>query len=523
MKWTIRFKLISSFMLVILLLIATGVVSIIGMNNMGTKASDVEENWLPSALVSGDIRTNVNLIRVNLYRHILEQDAVKNAASEKVISDTLEEQKMKIKELEILSTTEKEQELLKQFMESWTQYEKQIPVILQESRTGDIPGATALANTASLDVNEAYEAMQKSVTFNRDSAKQDITAAVESNETSQVVVIILMIAATVIALVLGLWISQSISRSVQSLLGVVNKVAAGDLREVVEIRTKDEIGQLGLSFNEMTMKLRTLIGKVAESSQSVAAASQQISASSEEIAGGTTTQAMSAQTINELFKELSRAIDSVARSAERAAELSNDTKEGALNGGKVVRASMEGIQQLNKQMALMQDDSIKIGDIIEVINEIAEQTNLLALNAAIEAARAGEQGRGFAVVADEVRKLAERSSSATKQIGAIIRGMQDNTQNSVKALAGTIELSEQTGVSLDHIISKVNETAQQASEIAAASEEQAAQTGEVLHSIESIASASEEAAEAAEETASSSQSLAELAQDLNQAVSLFKF
>ncbi|MDF2660909.1 MAG: methyl-accepting chemotaxis protein [Paenibacillus sp.] len=212
----------------------------------------------------------------------------------------------------------------------------------------------------------------------------------------------------------------------------------------------------------------------------------------------------------------------MARGAESAASLSTQTKEVAEQGGQTIRASVEAIGQLEQSMEKLRGDSDKIGQIIGVIDDIADQTNLLALNAAIEAARAGDQGKGFAVVADEVRKLAERSSDATKEIAAIIKGMQNNTNESVHAVSKAVGLSHQIGSAFTNIVAKVNDTASQVNEIAAASEEQAAQAEEVLRSTESIAATSEEAASAAEETASASQSLAQLSEDLNETVSAFK-
>lgn len=233
-------------------------------------------------------------------------------------------------------------------------------------------------------------------------------------------------------------------------------------------------------------------------------------------------QANAVQAVNERFRELSTAVQSVAKNAVEASELANETMQIARDGGHVVRTAIEGMNQVKQQVGLLEEDSAKIGEIIEVIEEIAEQTNLLALNAAIEAARAGEQGRGFAVVADEVRKLAERSGEATKQIAMIITGMQNNTKSSVNAVMEGVALSQKTGEAFEHIIEKIRESTNKSSEIAAASEEQAAQTSEVLSAVESIAASTEEAAASSEEMSSASQSLAQLAEELNQLVAEFK-
>jgi methyl-accepting chemotaxis protein len=371
-------------------------------------------------------------------------------------------------------------------------------------------------------------ATQKSVFITNPLTGWKIVASIDMSEiaTATQGILYTTIAVIAVAILLGIllvfWIVRSITTPLSVLMDATAQIAEGDLSEEIAIRSKDELGNLSASVNHMVHKLRELISGVISSSQSVAAASEQISATTQEIAGGSSAQAHAAQNMKERFSELSLAIDAVAQMAEQAAELAAKTTSIAHDGGSIVKKSVVSMNQVNSQMTRLEEDSNKIGDIIEVIDDIAEQTNLLALNAAIEAARAGEQGRGFAVVADEVRKLAERSGEATKQITLIIKGMQENTHKSVLAVTEGVDQSQQTGKAFESIVEMINQTEHKVNEIAAASQQQTAQTTEVMISIDSISSASQEAAAASEETAATSQSLAHLAEGLNNSVSIFK-
>jgi methyl-accepting chemotaxis protein len=335
-------------------------------------------------------------------------------------------------------------------------------------------------------------------------------------------ILVIAISAALSALFVLFYVSK-IVRPIRLVSKVAQQIADGDLTvDKINLKNNDEIGELATSVNHMVHNLRELIASVMISSQNVADASDQISASTLQVASGSSAQAEAAQNMQERFIELSAAINSVAEGAEEAAKMSSKTSSIAHDGGTIVKKSVESMSQVSTQMTRLEEDSTKIGDIIEVIDDIAKQTNLLALNAAIEAARAGEQGRGFAVVADEVRRLAERSGEATKQITTIIKGMQENTNRSVSAVTVGVTQSQETGEAFKRIIEMINQTEQKVTEIAAASEEQAAQAGEVMHSIENISSASQEAAAASEETAATSQSLAQLADKLNYSTAAFK-
>lgn len=316
-------------------------------------------------------------------------------------------------------------------------------------------------------------------------------------------------------------------RKLKPLSAVAGKLAElagnrGDLTARLPVSGKDEIAELSGSFNRMLENYQSFIRQIAESARNVAGGVQEIAAASEQISAGSQSQSASARRMALMLKELAGGIGNVSGGAEQAAELSGKMSKLAHEGGAVIRASIRNMETLNGRMEVLKQDSGRIGEIIEVIDEIAEQTNLLALNAAIEAARAGEQGRGFAVVADEVRKLAERSGEATKQITGIIKGMQETTLTSVKAVEEGVASSRMTSEAFENMAEMVNESAGKVTEIAAAAEQQSAQSAEVLQVVESIAATSEQAAAASEQTAVTTQSLAHMAEELGKSVSVFK-
>ncbi|WP_308637118.1 methyl-accepting chemotaxis protein [Paenibacillus silvisoli] len=296
----------------------------------------------------------------------------------------------------------------------------------------------------------------------------------------------------------------------------------GDLTVRLQAGTKDEVGMLSSAFNSLMDNLQRLIVQAKQSARGVSALAHEMSAASLEQAQGSMSQADATQSVKALFKQLSDEIDAVTNNAEEAVRLTQMTQQNAEAGVDTVSASIRSMNQLSNQISLLERDSRQVEEIIEVINGIAEQTNLLALNAAIEAARAGDQGRGFAVVADEVRNLAERSIEATKQITAIISGMQNNMKQSVKAVSETAGLFENTGHSFNSINTMIQNTAQQVSNIASASEQQNDKSKQLLHSIEQIAFLSHESAAASEKSSDSTHSLVGLAEELNQSVSSFK-
>jgi len=346
------------------------------------------------------------------------------------------------------------------------------------------------------------------------------------------IVIIIMVVITLLS-----WnVARNITIPVKSLSAEAEKIASGDLGMEIHHESRDEIGQLADSFRKMVANLRDLIGKISQSSETVAAAATQLSAASVQIATGAEELAAQAGTVATASEEMAATSMDIASNCGLAADESRSAKDRALVGAEVVDGMITTmlqiagkVQESAKAVEELGSRSDQIGAIIGTIEDIADQTNLLALNAAIEAARAGEQGRGFAVVADEVRALAERTTKATREIGELIKAVQGETKAAVRAMEERVKEVEtgcgeasKSGESLMEIQSRVGNVTTQVSQMAVAAEQQTATTAEITSNIQQITQVVQETARGAQESALSAGQLAKLAEELQTLVGHFK-
>jgi methyl-accepting chemotaxis protein len=341
------------------------------------------------------------------------------------------------------------------------------------------------------------------------------------------------------AVALFVWLLRVMfSKPVTLLIDRIKDIAQGegDLTQRIQVNSEDEIGQLGKWFNTFVAKIHDVIYDTAGTAREVASAATQIAASSEEMAAGMTEQSKQVTQISAAIEEMSASVVEVAKKSGDAANNASNSGKVAQEGGTVVEQTIQGMQAINEavnasaaSVTELGKRGAQIGQIIEVINDIADQTNLLALNAAIEAARAGEHGRGFAVVADEVRKLADRTTKATEEIGESIKAIQTETDGAVQRMSvGTeqvkkgVERATEAGASLRKIVASAQEVASMIQSIAAAAEEQSAASEQVSKNVETISSVTKQASEGAGQAASAAAQLSSKAEQLQQLVGQFK-
>ncbi|USD68212.1 CHASE3 domain-containing protein [Vibrio sp. SCSIO 43136] len=361
-------------------------------------------------------------------------------------------------------------------------------------------------------------------------------AAVDAAENANTTIV----TGTLMALIFGVGVSwvvfQSISTPVAQVAQGLSELANGNLTHQITVETTDEIGTMAASYNQAVTKTNQVMKQVLETTEQVVSESQTITETNNLMASDLEDQSQQVTQIASAIDQMSLSIQDVAHKSADATLNAKQAGESANTGGEVVESTITGMNAIDTAVTASSASvselgkrGAEIGDVINVINDIAEQTNLLALNAAIEAARAGEAGRGFAVVADEVRALADRTTTATKDIGESITSIQQITQQAVEKMASGAQLVQEglgyaskAGSSLSDIVSGAEDVASKIDSIAAAAEQQSQASSEISQRIESVAQVSQSSNAQANNAAASAQELAQRAEVLRSLVNQFK-
>lgn len=347
---------------------------------------------------------------------------------------------------------------------------------------------------------------------------------------------VILLIVGVVTLCFGHYVGKINGKRAEMMVNAMNAMSQGDLTYKINIQGKDEFAWMCWEYSQGRKGFASLVKEILGSAGQLAAAAEELSAITEQSNSGVMRQQGEIEQVATAMNEMSATVSEVSRNAANAASAAQEADNSAKEGWQVVNTTVETINNLASEVERtsevienLKGDSISIGTVLDVIRDIAEQTNLLALNAAIEAARAGEQGRGFAVVADEVRTLASRTQQSTCEINNMIERLQNGASQAVSVMEmgrskaeESVEQAAKAGEALQSITNVVDNIKSMNMQIASAAEEQSATAEEINRNIVNISEVAQDTAEGSQQTASASDQLAKLASSLQTQVGKFK-
>ena len=526
----------AGFALLAVLVLALGSFCLWQMSLMRASSHEVDRNWLPSIIALNETSQDMLRLRTQNIRLLLPQDS----RSLQQVIDKIKELKAHLsKSQEAYSkmiVLDKERDVFQLFTKKQQQYLELQSQVINQAQQGNLAEATRIADEDMRGLaDEVGNALTELSKLNQDGAARATTDAEQVFASSQQLVIGMMLLTTLITIGLAIVLTRSIIRPLREALTIAQVVASGNLTQNIAVNGKDEVAQLQAALRDMQQKLRETIRNIADASSLLASASEELSSVTNDATRGLLQQGAEIEQAATAVNEMTSAVEEVARNAVATSEASRESDVIAKQGREQVVKTVQSIESLSGEVTLNAERLGElaqringIGKVLEVIRAIAGQTNLLALNAAIEAARAGEAGRGFAVVADEVRALAHRTQQSTQEIEQMITGIHQGTNQAVESMKlsntkafTTLEVARSAGLALDEIALAMSRITERNIVIATASEEQAQVAREVDRNLTNIRDLAVQSSAGANQTSASSQELSRLAVDLNTIVARF--
>jgi len=545
-------KLFSSFGTLTVLLVVTAAIGFWGVNRMNDLLDEYAMTEGKLAEYAQSVRANVNQLRrfeKDIFINIESPEKVTEYAKQWQESfdlgvkgiDAMDKLFVKLENDHDSEFARKKKGDMKIFREELNSYASGFTAVLDRIRKKEITTTTE-ANAAIGASKAATHRMEAQVLQDSADINKQMEFGLEEagrlERKIKFTIAAVSVVAVILAVVLALLSIRSILKPLGAMLDMVTDMAQGegDLTRRLDASSRDELVDISRMFNLFIDKLHTIISSMSLTTSQVASAAGQLQSTAEQIAAGAEQVAAQSGAVATAGEEMSATSSDIARNCQFAAEGSKLASDAAVSGARVVDETIAVMNQITERVrcsALAVESlgsrSDQIGAIVGTIEDIADQTNLLALNAAIEAARAGEQGRGFAVVADEVRALAERTTRATREIGEMIKAIQLETRGAVTAMEeGVLEVgrgsekASSSGEALEHILDQINSVTTQIHQVATAAEEQTATTSEISSNMLMITEVVSRTARGAHESADAATRLSQISIELQQIVGQFK-
>ncbi|SHI79608.1 methyl-accepting chemotaxis protein [Lutispora thermophila] len=533
-KMTIRRKLVYAFVILNVLIFISGVNSVYNIEKLKNQLNDLYEIQLKGIQYIKDAQVSLMSMGEDRYNIIMathSDERYTYSNSIKSMMDRFESSLAAYKEIE---TSEEGKKRIAEIEKFWSELKTNEDVLIQSANKNLVAYAEVQAKANRLLSNSIGKEVDALIESKNQLALEAYEECNKLYKETRFVTTAIIALSILIGFFISLTMSRMIGKPIAQMAHIARNIAEGNLTiESVDVKSNDEIRDLADSFNAMINSLHAVISNVLQASEKVAVSSQQLSFSSQQtttaaeevastinqLASGAGKQAEDASQASGMVNQIAESIQQVAENANSAAMASTNIIKEANNGLNEAKKAVEKIQYIQKvteesseSVKALGNESSKIGEIVEVIKEIAGQTNLLALNAAIEAARAGEAGKGFAVVADEVRKLAEESSSSAVQIANLIGNIQNETNKVIDIMSAVtnevsdgVEAVNRAGNSFENIFNHINNITSQIQELSASVQQVAEGSRSMNESIESIASIAEETAASSEEISAASE------------------
>lgn len=529
-------RLFLGFGVLALIILLQGLFGLKTMSFMHESAEELTDNWIPALNAIGDLNIALMRYRVNAVRLMVDLSPSAVARGEAIRIERKADINRAFAAYEALITEPEERRLFSELKQSEMRFIQASERVLTAIKQGNQAEALRLFDTEQYPLGEEMTKILLALgKVNRDGADASVSESAASYEDSKVLVIATIVAALFITGMLATLITRSIKLPLQQAVTATETIASGNLTQKIHFEGKDEPARVLAALALMQDNLRSAVSQIGTTSVQLASAGEQLSSVTEDSSRTLQRQNDEIQQAASAVTEMSAAVDEVARNAVSTAEASNQSSRLAHEGRDKVAHTVSALKSMTDEFTRtsaliggLAEQSQDIGKVLDVIRAIAEQTNLLALNAAIEAARAGEAGRGFAVVADEVRALAHRTQVSTQEIEQMINKVQGGTQAAVDSMRGsvqhagqTLSVAEEAGSALEQIYQTAGQISERNLLIASASEEQAAVAREVDRNIINISDLSTQSAAGANQTSAATYELARLAKDLNTLVSRF--